>query len=89
VHARGIRHLHAPPCRTHKLTCKQAGIFTFCAHVGAVLALDPSPRGPYVATAGLDGTIRLLDTASKTLLYHASFPQPATTLQWAPRCARN
>lgn len=49
------------------------------------MALDPSPRGMYVATAGADGTVRLLDMQAKKQLYLASFPQSATTLQWAPK----
>ena len=55
------------------------------AHSGPVMAIDPSPRGMYVATAGTDGTVRLLDLSTKKQMYMASFPTAATTLQWAPK----
>lgn len=54
-------------------------------HSGPVLSLDASPNSPFVATAGMDGTVRLLDTVEKKQIYMASFTQPATTLQWAPK----
>jgi len=53
-------------------------------HAGPIVGSDTSPVGPFVATAGADGTVRLHNIDDKHTLYSHSFPQPCTCLQWAP-----
>ena len=53
-------------------------------HAGPIVGSDTSPVGPFLASAGSDGTVRLHNTQTRTTLYSHSFPQPCSCLHWAP-----
>jgi WD40 repeat protein len=65
---------------TNKMACKRIKEF----HAGSIVGSDTSPVGPFYASAGSDGTVRLHDMDDQKTLYAQSFPQPCTFLQWAP-----
>ncbi|CAM9470484.1 unnamed protein product [Choristocarpus tenellus] len=52
-------------------------------HAGAIVELDTSFLEHLVATAGADKTVRIWDYLTKRQLEVASFPRPATCLEWA------
>ena len=53
-------------------------------HAGSIVGSDQSPVGPYVASAGSDGSVRLHNIDKKKTEYSQSFPQACTCLHWAP-----
>jgi len=64
----------------NNFACKKVMDF----HAGPIVGSDTSPVGPFYASAGSDGTVRLHNIDDKKTLYSQSFPQPCTFLQWAP-----
>ncbi|CAM9130201.1 unnamed protein product, partial [Chrysoparadoxa australica] len=53
-------------------------------HAGPVTGVDTSPVSHLAVTCSDDGTVRTWDYLTKRCMEVASFPQPATCLQWAP-----
>ena len=53
-------------------------------HAGPIVGSDASPVGPFVASAGSDGTVRLHNLDAHTTVYSHTFPQPCSSLLWAP-----
>ncbi|CAM9292208.1 unnamed protein product, partial [Discosporangium mesarthrocarpum] len=52
-------------------------------HMGAIMGVDTSFLEQLAATAGEDGSVRIWDFLTKRELERASFPRPATCIEWA------
>eukprot|EP00163_Fabomonas_tropica_P003294 TRINITY_DN1277_c0_g1_i2.p1 TRINITY_DN1277_c0_g1~~TRINITY_DN1277_c0_g1_i2.p1 ORF type:complete len:1610 (+),score=529.40 TRINITY_DN1277_c0_g1_i2:771-5600(+) len=54
-------------------------------HAGGITAVDTSPVAHFVATTGVDGTVRVYDYFGKEALLCEKFPNPGTALTWVPK----
>ena len=76
----------AQPASTDALPLSPPEIAVFSEfHAGRVLGMDSSPIEPLAATAGLDGTVRCWDIASKKVLTSKNFSSGGcSSLRWLP-----
>jgi len=53
-------------------------------HAGGIAGCEASPRGPFFATAGSDGSIRLHNLVDRKTVFQQTFPQACSCMMWGP-----
>jgi len=67
---------------TEQEELKASKIMSF--HAGGIAGSESSPRGPFFATAGNDGSIRLHNMVERRTVFQQEFPQACSCMVWAP-----